>query len=159
MGAVIVDDKETEMKASATIEINKPLKEVWAYIADLRTMEKWVDGVSDVKLASQGPLAAGTAFSSKYTYQGKTYDYEYVVTEVAAPFRMSMKSTKGPFPFQGWFELQEAGKGTRCINTIYAGSDSFMTTLIFILMWPLIRMMMRKRITKELVTLKGILEK
>lgn len=147
------------MKASATININKPLKEVWAYIADLRTMEKWVTGVSEVKLTSQAPLAAGTTFSSKYTYSGKTHDYEYVVTEVAPPFRMSMKSTKGPFPFQGWVELQEAGKGTRAINTIYAGSDSFMTTLMFILMRPLIRMMMRKRIMQELKTLKGLLEK
>ena len=147
------------MKASATVVLQKPVQEVWAFVSDLKNMEKWVVGVSDVQIPSKEPVKAGTEFASRYTYGRKTHQVTYEVTEFSPPYHMSMKSTSGPFPFEGTIELEEVDGSTKLVNTIDAGSDGTGTTIIFALFGPLLRIMMSRQLKKELLALKSSLEK
>jgi uncharacterized membrane protein len=146
------------MKSSASLLVNKPIDEVFAYIARLENMEQWADGVSQVQMISQGDVRLGTTFRSKYTYAGKTHNITYEVTTYEAPHRFGLRSTSGPFPFEGLVELEAMNGKTHIIYTIDAGSDSFATTLIFTLFRPFIRRAMSKQILKELEILKSKLE-
>lgn len=156
------------MKASATIDINRPIDDVWSYVSDPRNMEQWVLGVSDVRLPEAATdvddngavtLDAGDRFSSKYTYGGRTLDTDYEVVAADEPHRFAMRG-EGPFPFEGELLLQPDpdGEGTRVTNVIDAGSDGLFTTVMFTVFRPLMRRMMAKRLREELEALRTDVE-
>ena len=144
------------MKSSATIDINRPIDDVFAYIADPHNMEQWVVGVTDVQTSSDRPTA-GMQYTSNYTYGGRTEAMTYVVTGFESPTRYSIRG-EGPFPFEGELSLEPTATGTRVTNSIDAGSDSRFTTVMFTLFAPVMRRVMAKRLKAELVELKGELE-
>lgn len=112
-------------------------------------MERWVDGVSDVRPPTDG-LAVGATFSSSYTYRGETFDVDYDVTAVDPPHRLDIRSTEGPFPFAGSLRPVEVPGGTEVSNTIQAGSDGLATSIIFAVFGPLVRRLMRRQLAREL---------
>ena len=146
------------MQASASIIIDKLIDAVFAFAANVENMDKWVIGVTEPRRTSDGAFGVGSTFFSKYTYGGKTSDINYVVTAHEPPRRHAVKATSGPFPFEGTIDLEPAGNGTKITNTIDAGSDSTATSVIFFLCGPVLRVMMRKQLRKELEGLKQILE-
>ena len=146
------------MKATAEIAIESSMRSVWDYVSDVSNMDNWVDGVQGAHLISDGNIGEGAELASKYHYRGKTFDVKYKVTRFESPRYFGMKSTEGPFPFEGILELQEEGPTTtRLYNTIDAGSDSWMTSIIFVIGAPLIKVMMRRQLAKELSNLERIL--
>lgn len=146
------------MKSSASVLINRRITEVWDFVADIRNMDKWVNGVSDPVPTSDGNWGVGSTFKSDYEYAGKTHAITYVITEFDPPYRLSMRSTSGPFPFEGCTELQEEKDGTRLINSIDAKPTNLLLTVWFALLGVVLRMMMRIQLKKELVKLKAALE-
>ena len=146
------------MKASANILIDRPISEVWDFVADIRNMDKWVNGVSDPRPMSDGKWGVGSAFESRYTYVGKTHTITYEITGFDPPNRMAMCSTSGPFPFEGCVELREDGYGTRLTNTLDAKPTNIFLTIWFATMGIVLRMMMRTQLRKELTLLKAELE-
>lgn len=96
------------LSATATIEIERPIEEVWGFVADLENMPHWVKGVSEPALTSDPPLAEGSAFTSLYTYARRTHQIDYEVTAFDAPRRYAVKSTGGPYPFEGALDLASA---------------------------------------------------
>ena len=146
------------MRASTSVIINKPVREVWDFIADLNNMDKWVVGVSDQRQTSEGEFGAGATFASNYTYRNRTFPMTNVVTAFEPPHTYGVKSTSGPFPYEGLVIMEAQGTATRMTNTLDAGSDSWATSVIFALFGLLIRPMMRRQLHKELVALKSLLE-
>ena len=88
------------MKATAEIQIDKPIDDVWAFVSNIENMDRWVDGIEAPKQTS------------------------------------------------------ESGGGTVVSNTVEVGSDSWMTSVIFVIGGPLIRKMMRGQVMKELKSMK-----
>ena len=76
----------------------------------------------------------------------------------SSPNQFGVKSTHGPFPFENWLDLKNIEGQTDITNTIDAGSDHWMTSIIFILFRPLIKRQMNKQMKRELDNLKAILE-
>ena len=146
------------MRASVDMVISAPIEEVWTFVSDLENMDKWVTGITEPQLTSEGEVRAGSTFTSQYTYRGKTFDMAYLVTEFSSLSRLAIESTSGPFPFEGIVDLRPTAGGTKVTSTIEAGADSVVTSLIFVLFGPLVRVMMRRQLLRELNTLKTILE-
>ncbi len=146
------------MKASASIVIDRPICEVWDFVADIGNMDKWVNGVSDPKPVSEGEWGVSSTFESGYTYAGKTHTITYEIIGFDPPNRVSMRSTSGPFPFEGWTELREEKDGTHLINTIDAKPTNAFLSIWFAALGIVLRMMMRIQLHKELVLLKARLE-
>lgn len=146
------------MKATVAIEVGKPVREVWEFVSNIENMPRWVIGVSEPKRTSGGEFGVGSTFTSKYTYGGKTHRITYEVIGYAVPIFMAIRATTGPFPFQGTLHLEPAGGTTTVKNTVDAGADSVITSVIFVVFGRLIRKMMRKRLRSELEALKLTLE-
>ena len=138
------------METTARTVVDRPIEDVWAYVSDVENMEAWVEGVGDVRTGDEFELAAGSTFSSSYTYRGETFDVEYEVTTVEAPRRLDVRWTSGPFPFTGSIRLVEVADGTEVSNTIDAGSDGLATSFIFTAFGPVVRWMMRRQLAAEL---------
>jgi uncharacterized protein YndB with AHSA1/START domain len=141
------------LKASATIEINRPIDEVFAYVADLEHMERWVEGVSNAELVSGEPNVVGARYESDYTDGGRTTRMTYEVLAVDAPTGLAMRG-EGPFPFEGELHLESTAEGTRLTNTIDAGADGRFTKVVFTVLGPLSRRMMRRQLRAELGALR-----
>jgi uncharacterized protein YndB with AHSA1/START domain len=141
------------LEATAEIEIASSIDAVFAFAAQIEHLDRWVEGVSEPRTTSGGALGAGSTYASKYTYARRTHEVEYEVTAFDPPRAMAVRAASGPFPFEGRLELAEKGGGgaaTRVRNTIRAGSDGRMTSISFVLGGPLPRVMMRRRLRKEL---------
>ena len=146
------------MKASANILIDRQVSEIWDFVADIRNMDKWVNGVSDPVPTSEGDWGVGSTFKSDYIYAGKIHPITYVITEFDPPCRLSIRSTSGPFPFEGHTELREEKDGIRLINSLDAKPTNLFLTVWFAVLGVVLRMMMRIQLKKELVRLKATLE-
>ncbi|MSQ26388.1 MAG: hypothetical protein EXR49_09040 [Dehalococcoidia bacterium] len=146
------------MQATAKVFIAKPREAVWLYVSDIRKWDEWVTGCTDTKQTSPGAWGMGATTSNMYTYGKKKFDITYKVTAYDPPGLQSVESTSGPWPFRGTVRLEPAGDGTRVYNTINAGSDSLATRVIFVAMYPLVKVMMRQRLMKELRELKAKVE-
>ena len=73
--------------------------------------------------------------------------------------KLTVRSTSGPFPFEGTLTLEPVQGGTRLKNEITAGSDSGCTSFLFTVFPWLLRPMMRGRLRKELNLLKEVIER
>ena len=146
------------MKATASIFVDRPISAVWSFVADVANMESWVNGVSDLVRTSEGELGIGSTFQSNYTYAGKTHPVTYVITEFDPPNCITMRSTSGPFPFEGSTELHEEAEGTRVFNTIDAEPTNAFLTVWFAMLGVVLKLMMRRQLRKELIELKTHLE-
>ena len=142
------------MKASASLVVSKPIDELFGFVENVENMDRWVVGVSEPKWTSPKRSEVGATFASKYTYVGRTHDITYEVTQRESPRRLAVRSTSGPFPFEGVLELEETAEGTRVTNIIDAGADGTGTKIMFTLFGPLLRMGMRRQLRKELESLK-----
>ena len=152
------------LAATTSIEIERPIDDVWAFVTDIGNMPHWVDGVSDAAVtagadAAASGLEAGTPFMSQYTYAGRRHTMEYVVTDLEPPGHYALKSTEGPYPVELTLRLDAApGGAVRLTKTTRAGSDGVITSAMFLLLGPLLRRMMRKQMAKELARCKAACE-
>ncbi|HZN90380.1 MAG TPA: SRPBCC family protein [Thermoleophilaceae bacterium] len=144
------------MKAAAEVIVERPLETVWRWASDPRNWENWLDGVHDVEL--RGRLEEGARLTSKYDYAGAVHDIEYEIVERRPTRRQVVRTVSGPFPFEGTLELAEAPEGTRVRQTIDAGSDSPLTTVVFALGGPVLRRSMRRRIHSQLERMREAIE-
>jgi uncharacterized protein YndB with AHSA1/START domain len=146
------------MRASASAVIDRPVEEVYAFVTAVENLDQWVAGVTEPRRTSDGEFGVGATFSSKYTYAGNTHHVSYVVTAHDPPARHAVKATSGPFPFEGILELEPVAGRTKITHTIDAGADGVATQVVFTLCGPLLRVLMRKQLRKELEGLKALLE-
>ncbi|MBM3140086.1 MAG: hypothetical protein FJZ92_07700 [Chloroflexi bacterium] len=146
------------LAAEASVDVERTPEAVWRYVSDIEKMGEWVDGVSDVRLTSPAPYRVGSTFESQYHYRGKDFAVAYRCTQLEPPRVHAMESTSGPFPFKGRLTLEPAGAGTRVVNHLEAGSDSWFTSFMFRALAPLTRRMLRGQLAKELRKLKERVE-
>ncbi len=146
------------LTASARVRIERPIEEVWAFASHVPNMEQWVDGMSETELIGGGEVGRGSEICGVYTYGGGSAPVLIRVTAFQPPRRMVTDAQEGPFPFVGELELVRLGGGTEVTNTLSAGSDHIVTTVMFRLLPFIVRPMMAKQLRKELGQLKAILE-
>ena len=146
------------MRASASADIERPIEEVWELASGIEHMTEWMRGVSEPRMTSEGGMALGATFASKYTYRGESFDVDYEVTEYDPPRRRQISSLEGPFPFTGTLTLEAIEGGTRVTNAVRAGSDALITSVMFVMLRPLLRRGMRNQLQLELGDLRTLVE-
>ena len=143
------------MKTTAEITIGKPIDRVWEFVSNIENLALWVEGIEAPEQTPDGPIGAGTTYHSKYNYRGKSFDMDHEIYEFEPPNRLDTRSIEGPFPYDVTMVLAEADGGTSVSNMVEAGSDSWMTSVIFAVAGPRVRKAMRGQLMKELRALEG----
>ncbi len=59
---------------SDTVEINRPAREVFAYLIDLNNDPKWQIGIEEAKYTSEGPVAVGATGVHRVKVMGMTVE-------------------------------------------------------------------------------------
>ena len=143
----------SEIRASASVLVNRPIGDVWKFVANVETMDRWVKGISETKRPA-GELEVGSTFTSKFIHGARTFDVTHRVTECDPPSRFGTESTEGPFQYSSVLLLEDSEGATRVTNVLRAGSGGASGLLAPVLRWG-----MRRQLSKELKDLKRAIER
>ena len=75
-------------KFSGSAVIERPIDEVFAFLADGTNDPKFSPRVQEISKTTDGPIAVGTVFESKVKDAGMTTRRKFEVTELHAPTRI-----------------------------------------------------------------------
>ena len=85
------------MRASASIVIERPIREVFALVTDVAYLDQWMEEVEDPQVLSDGRVGLGSAFTANHGRQAASVTYQ--VTVFDPPHRFAFKAVDGPLAF------------------------------------------------------------
>ena len=99
--------------ASRSITINRPVAEVFSYVADGDKSPQWRDGVLDIKRVG-GDGSVGTTYQQGVKGpMGRRIAADYMVTAYEPNHRLEFQTVTGPARPHGRYSFEEADGGTR----------------------------------------------
>jgi uncharacterized membrane protein len=140
-------------KLEASVVIDRPVDEVFAYVMDASTWPKWEEGLPEAEQTSEGPVAQGTTFRGTSQMMGQEMEWTSEITEFETNEKVGHKITSGPMSIQQTLTFESADGGTR-FNLVAEGE----TAGLFKVAQPLVNRTMRKQMEANLARLKEILE-
>jgi carbon monoxide dehydrogenase subunit G len=110
---------------SGTTTINKPIDEVFAFLADGTNDPKFSPRVQEIKKTTDGPVGVDTVFASKVKDAGMTTSREFKLTEFEQPTKIrwtELSKNMVTVP-AGGYDLEPAGDGATkvTIHNEFAG--------------------------------------
>jgi len=99
---------------SGTTRIDRPVEEVFAFLADGENDRKFSPRVMEIAKASDGPAGVGTTYVSKVKDAGLKTDREFELTEFEPPNRIAwteLSKNLVTVP-EGGYYLSRDGQGT-----------------------------------------------
>lgn len=140
--------------AENTVTVDRPIGDVFAFLADGTNNPRWRAGVLSIERTSAGD-GAGAAYRQKLRGpRGRAIDGDYRITTFDPPTLIEFQVTAGPARPTGRFALAEAGPGR---TTVTFALDLTPTGLMRV-MGPMIARTMRSEV-EQLAQLKAELEK
>jgi len=140
-------------RIEASVMINRPVDEVFAYMTNAQTWPHWESGLLHAEQTSEGPMSVGTTFQGANQALGRRMEWTSEVTEYTLNRRWGQKIIS-----KGWsteesltFEPFEGSTKLTLVSELEMGG-------FFKLVAPFVAGMMQKQIEKNLAKLKDILE-
>jgi uncharacterized protein YndB with AHSA1/START domain len=137
--------------AERTVTINRPLHEVFAFVADKENDPRWRPGVAEIERVS------GEGAGAKYRQVmkgpgGRPIPADFEITDFEPGKRLAFRATAGPVRPEGSFDFVEEGGATRVTFKLDAELKGMKK-----LMAPMVGKSMRNEV-ESLDRLKQILE-
>jgi uncharacterized protein YndB with AHSA1/START domain len=141
----------------ARIEINliidRPVEEVFAFVSNSENLPRWRSTSLEIKKTSEGPLGVGSTFKGRFTFLGRQFDGNVLVT-AHEPNRVYMsKMAEGPFPIETGYTLASIEEGTHLTFRAEGAPGGF-----FKFAEPLVISMAKRSFETDLQNLKEMLE-
>jgi uncharacterized protein YndB with AHSA1/START domain len=100
------------IQISNTIEINRPVNQVFDFLADPQNNPKWMP-VESVKKVSSGDIGVGTKFKQKFELMGASYEVDCIITAFERNKKISFRFVAPIFKWDGEYLFQPDKDGTR----------------------------------------------
>ncbi len=100
-------------EVEGTVVINRPIEEVFAYIANPENASQWQGAVVEAKQTSEGPVGVGTTGQSTSHFLGRRAESTWEVTEYELNRKAALKSTSGPVPYEQSASFESVDEGTK----------------------------------------------
>jgi uncharacterized protein YndB with AHSA1/START domain len=99
--------------ASHSVTINRPVADVFAYVADGEKCPQWRSGVLDIRRVN-GDGSVGTTYQQGVKGpMGRRIAADYMVTTYEPNRRLEFQTVTGPARPHGRYDFEEADGGTR----------------------------------------------
>jgi len=141
------------MSMSATIDINRPVAEVFDYVMEVTHDTEWRTGVVEAAFTSNEPLGLGTTGFDRISANGREMVSEWTVFEYEPGKLTRWNLDSGPIRGSGGYTCERSGDGTRFTLESYAKPAGW-----FRLMGPIFTRIGRKQNNADVQKLKAILE-
>jgi uncharacterized membrane protein len=143
-----------EMKRiEASIVVNQPVEEVFAYMSNPENDSQWQSAVLESGFLGEGPMAVGAKTREVRKFMGQRMESEAEITAYEPNVKVAFKSTSGPVQYEIWTTFETMDAGTKL--TIVAEAD---TGGFFKLAEGLVVRQFEKELRADLARLKDILE-
>jgi len=141
------------MRVEESIEIHRPLQEVFNYVSDVGNYPEWMAHALEVLKDTPGPQQSDR-FIVAIKSVGRRFETPYERTSYEANRRYTDRAVGGPIPNQQWdCTFQEVPGGTRLTRAVDAEPGGLLK-----LLEPLQKRAVRRQLRKDLQTLKDVLE-
>ena len=142
------------MRAEGSIDIKRPLGDVFDYVSDVGNYPEWMAHVLEVQQDTPGAPQESDRFIVAIKSVGRRFETPYARTTYEAGRGYTDQAVGGPVPDQQWHaSFQEVPGGTRVTRTVDAHPDGLLK-----LLEPVQKLAAERQLRKDLQTLKNLLE-
>jgi uncharacterized membrane protein len=142
------------MRIEESIEIHRPLQEVFDYVSDVGNYPEWMAHALEVLKDTEGPPQQNDRFTLAIRSVGRRFETPYERTSYEANRRYTDRAVGGPVPNQRWDStFREVPGGTRLMRAVEAEPGGLLK-----LLEPLQKRAAQRQLGKDLKTLKDVLE-
>lgn len=99
--------------ARHSVVIDRPVHEVYAYVADGTTARMWRASVKDIKLVAGTPATVGARYEQGMKGPGGRIPADYEIVEAVPDRLLAFQVVAGPARPRGRYEFETANGGTR----------------------------------------------
>lgn len=142
------------INVAVSIVINRPISDVFAFVANFENHPKWETDFQEVKRISSKPGGVGTTYQCVLKFPGQTATSKFEITEYMLDQKIAYEGeVAGPAKPKGSFVFESVGDGTKVTalpRPEFRG--------LFRLLEPMIAGYIRKNNVTHLNNLKGLLE-
>ena len=139
-------------RVEASVLIDRPVDEVFAYVIDVRNWPQWT-GFPEVKQTSEGPVGVGTTFWGVSEFMGRRAEWTSEVTGYEPNRTVEQKVAWGGMSIEQSMTFEPVEGGTKYTQVGEAEIGGF-----FKVAEPIAKRTMRKQMEANLAKLKDILE-
>ena len=137
-----------------TVEIARPVDEVFAFVTTPANFARWAGTlVRASRQTSPGPVGVGTTFTQQNKLLGRRFTSEMHVVTYEPARRFEYETTAGPIRFAGHYTFAPVAGGTRFTSVDESTPGGWLRYL-----QPLLQPIAQRQITRNLATLKAVLE-
>jgi uncharacterized protein YndB with AHSA1/START domain len=140
------------MRFENAVVIDRPAREVFAFLADLENVPRWNYAIESTSKTSDGPVRVGTTYRQVRTLPSRSEE-SLEVTELEPDRRLAVRGDLGPFAGTLTYVLEETDGRTRLVNTADLEARGVMR-----LAAPLAAGRVREAVAANLGELKRLLE-
>ena len=135
-----------------TVTVKRPADEVFAYLADVRHLPQWQDGVVEVRTDDDKPRV-GSRFVEVRSFLGKRIESTIEIVAYEPSRLFTIKVIEGPIPFEVRHTIEPEGDATR-VDVVGEGEPGG----FFKLAEGLVTRQVQKAAEKDFAKLKQVLE-
>jgi carbon monoxide dehydrogenase subunit G len=139
---------------TVSVQIARPLDEVFAFVADARNRPLWDDSVESEELTSPEPIGVGSTVRTRLRSMGREYVLTWEIVEHEPPVRQTIESTSGPFPTKLAYQLSAHDGGGTVVAFSVTGRPRGMLRLFE----PVLARSTQKNLDRGFPRLKRFLE-
>lgn len=140
-------------KVEVRIWIDRPVEQVYAYVADLDRWPEWRTDVVGGELLTAGPMRVGSRARGLAKILGRTVPIDVEVTALEAGAALGYRPVQGPLRTNNLYTFESRDGGTLVVLTDDLGLNG-----IFRVLLPLMPAFVRSVYRKNLARLKATLE-
>ncbi|NWF37561.1 hypothetical protein F3F96_00205 [Mariprofundus sp. NF] len=141
-------------KLETSIEINRPISEVIAFVDDCNNDPMWQTSVLESRQKDEGEPCVGTIYHAKEKFLGRVIEQDWIVTERNEDGSYwSAKSTTGPFPMATSMAFTANGNATVVKRTLSVDVGRF-----FKVASPVVGHIAKRELEMDFANLKELLE-
>jgi uncharacterized membrane protein len=102
------------IRVDLTIQVNRPVQEVFAYVTDPAKLAEWQTNLVSITKETEGPVRSGTLFKEvRRAPFGRTVEAIVEVSRYQESRRFDLRIVSGPMPIDGTNEFTAADGATR----------------------------------------------
>ena len=134
------------------IDVERPIEEVYAYLADFENVPSWNYAIEVTEKTSDGPVGVGTTYRQVRTLPSMSEE-TFELTAYEPHRSLGLSGTLGPFSAELEYHLEPLDRGTRLTNEVELRPRGILGTL-----GQLAASRVREAVADNLAELKRILE-
>ncbi|RMH49706.1 MAG: hypothetical protein D6685_18950 [Bacteroidetes bacterium] len=142
------------MRASASIVIERPIREVFTHVSDIGSLDQWMPRMQEPRALTEAPEGLGAIFTALYVRGHRPLPVTCQVTIFDPPHRFAFKVVDGPLEFQGHAAFIGLGGTTQVHLVVETRAGQAPARWVEAWCGPLLRARLRRQLQQSLAALR-----